>query len=190
MLLSAKKRACSWKSIAIEMGGVSRCFSKASGSGVNVTPEAGRSPICNLEGADFTFLGTGIVLGVLYGEGVIPKQGGTLGSRDKFFYGHLGFSDFFSSKTLWPCENQNTEKIGKICENHPISYIFRNLSVFRFWRGTWGVFRGLSFRAQRGFVFGMGSVWSQFWMIFGGPFSLPAPLVYCWLLVPEDSASH
>ena len=37
ILLSAKKRACLCKSIAIEMGGVSRYFSKVSGSGVDVT---------------------------------------------------------------------------------------------------------------------------------------------------------
>ena len=37
MLLSATKRAYFCKSIAIEMGGVSRYFSKVSGSGVDVT---------------------------------------------------------------------------------------------------------------------------------------------------------
>ena len=36
-LLSAKKRAYFCKSIAIQMGGVSRCFSKVSGSGVDLT---------------------------------------------------------------------------------------------------------------------------------------------------------
>ena len=37
ILLSAKRRAYFCKSIAIEMGGVSRYFSKVSGSGVVVT---------------------------------------------------------------------------------------------------------------------------------------------------------
>ena len=36
ILLSAKRRACFCKSIAIEMGGVSRYFSKVSGSGVDL----------------------------------------------------------------------------------------------------------------------------------------------------------
>ena len=36
ILLSAKKRAYFCKSMAIEMGGVSRYFSKVSGSGVDV----------------------------------------------------------------------------------------------------------------------------------------------------------
>ena len=38
MLLSAKRRAYFRRSIAIEMGGVSRYFSKVSGSGVDLTP--------------------------------------------------------------------------------------------------------------------------------------------------------
>ena len=37
VLLSAKRRAYFCKTIAIEMGGVSRYFSKVSGSGVDVT---------------------------------------------------------------------------------------------------------------------------------------------------------
>ena len=37
ILLSAKRRAYFCKSIAIEMGGVSRYFSKVSGSGVDST---------------------------------------------------------------------------------------------------------------------------------------------------------
>ena len=39
ILLSVKKRAGFCKSIAVGMGGVSRYFSKVSGSGVDVTPE-------------------------------------------------------------------------------------------------------------------------------------------------------
>ena len=42
-----------------------------------------------------------------------------------------------------PFQNRNTEKIRKIYENHPISYIFRIFSAFRFWKGIWGVFRGV-----------------------------------------------
>ena len=47
LVISAKRRAYFCKSIAIEMGGVSRYFSKASGSGVDLTlPENGES-FCN-----------------------------------------------------------------------------------------------------------------------------------------------
>ena len=42
-----------------------------------------------------------------------------------------------------PFQIRNTEKIRKIYANHPISYIFRIFSVFRFWKGISGCILGL-----------------------------------------------
>ena len=52
MLLSAKRRAHFCKRVATEMGGVSLCFSKVSGSGVHVTLLKG----ARTEKKDATFL--------------------------------------------------------------------------------------------------------------------------------------
>ena len=49
-----------------------------------------------------------------------------------------------------PFQNRKTEKIRKTYESHPISYIFRNFSVFPFWKGIWSVFQGV-FWGSEGF---------------------------------------
>ena len=64
MLLSAKLRAYFCKSVAIEMGGVSRCFSKVSGPGV-----------------DLTLLKSMFVIGVFAGSTLFRKVFGAVTSR-------------------------------------------------------------------------------------------------------------